>query len=508
MHSGITKLVNAEGWKRYLLLYFLGAASVLALPPFYFPPILLITIPLFLMVLDKAAKAGESALWAWLFGYGYFVAGCYWISISLFTDIARFWWLLPFSLIGLNAIFGLFFALLGWGYYRFRHASRLVDAATFVILWALIEFLRTYLFTGFPWNLIGYSVGATTITAQSVSLFGSHVAGIWVLLLALVPYVWRHAQGKKYALVVSVFTGALLAYGVWHQQAPLKPREKDVQLRIVQASIPQEIKWDPDHRMSTLQRHLDLSLQPSNGKLDAIIWPETALPFTLLPSSEWPGAIALALNLKAPLITGAITGIGSRTVEQAWNSMVVIGSGGQTWARYDKHHLVPFGEYVPLRRFLPLNKITSGTLDFSAGPAPNPLEFAGLPPLLPLICYEIIFSDYINKQAANADWALNITNDGWYGYSTGPFQHAQMARFRAIEAGIPVVRAANSGISVVYDALGNTVAQLGLGKTGALDVVLPQKLASSTIYSRYRNAIFLLTVGIFMLFRHYLKRFQ
>jgi apolipoprotein N-acyltransferase len=264
----------------------------------------------------------------------------------------------------------------------------------------------------------------------------------------------------------------------------------------VQPNIAQNHKWRPELREAHLQKHL--SLTSGAAATDAafgtsasyVIWPETAAPFFLGLDAVARSRIAAVTPPGGMVITGAPRATPSdKRPRRIWNSIAALDHQGVILETYDKFHLVPFGEYVPMRSVLPLEKITQGGLDFSAGPGPRTLHLPGLPPFSPLICYEVIFPGNVTDAEDPPQWILNVTNDGWFGLSSGPYQHFASARLRAVEEGLPLVRAANTGISAVVDPYGRVVASLGLGRTGVIDSPLPQALSGGTIYSRFGDVI-------------------
>jgi apolipoprotein N-acyltransferase len=279
-----------------------------------------------------------------------------------------------------------------------------------------------------------------------------------------------------------------------------------VVLRLVQANIPQSLKWQPDQRQPNLDRHIQLTQQPSDlGTITHAIWPETAAQFFLEFDPAAAELIGGALGPNGIVITGAIRAAAVTsdlgvTETQIWNSVQALDAVGAITAQYDKSHLVPFGEYVPFRRALAaigLEKITPGSLDYSPGPGPRTLHIAGAPPVSPLVCYEAIFPGQAADPSDRPGWILNVTNDAWYGRSAGPYQHFAMVKTRAVELGLPLVRAANSGISGVVDAHGRVVAKLGLGEMGVVDALLPVAI-KPTLYAKFGDGILLiifLTLG-------------
>jgi apolipoprotein N-acyltransferase len=258
-----------------------------------------------------------------------------------------------------------------------------------------------------------------------------------------------------------------------------------VRLRLVQGNVAQQEKWRPEGRARVFQRHLALSAQ--GGPVTHVIWPESAAPYAL---DQDPAARQMIAEVVPPgglLLTGGERFDLSREPPLAWNTLFVIDHGGALVARYDKRDLVPFGEFLPLRAVLSrigLEKLTHGTIDFQPGPGRQTITLPGLPPVSPLICYEAIFPGNVVDPDARPDWLLNITNDAWFGRSTGPYQHLAMARMRAIEEGLPLVRSANTGISAVVDPWGRIQTELGLGETGVLDATLPRPLPQGTPFAR------------------------
>jgi apolipoprotein N-acyltransferase len=266
-----------------------------------------------------------------------------------------------------------------------------------------------------------------------------------------------------------------------------------VRLRLVQANIDQRLKWNPGERAANFGKYLSMTKGPGFDEVTHVIWPETAIPYVVARDAEARAAIAAVVPPKGLLIAGAIRTTLAAGVKpfQVWNSAHAIDQSARIVGTYDKFHLVPFGEYMPLRGILPLQKITPGAVDFSAGPGPRTLALPGLPPVGLLICYEVIFPGNVLDRGNRPRWLLNLTNDAWFGESTGPYQHFAAARLRAVEEGLALVRSANTGISAVIDPYGRVIARLGLGVEGVLDSPLPLPLEGLTPYARFGDWIFL-----------------
>jgi len=302
----------------------------------------------------------------------------------------------------------------------------------------------------------------------------------------------RVSPGRRLAPVI-VAGSLILGLGVIGatRLEAMPNRATGVWLRIVQPSIPQSLKWDPAAAERNFRRLIDLSGGPANHPIAAIVWPEAATPFLLERDVRHRQEIAELVSGQRYLITGALRATPpSGPVLQVWNSIEVLDGKGDIIASYDKAHLVPFGEYVPFHDVLPFRKITAGNLDLSAGPGPRTIALAGLPPFAPLICYEVIFPGVIVDETQRPDWILNVTNDAWYGRSSGPYQHFAIARTRAIEEGLPVVRAANNGLSGVVDPAGRVLARIDLDTIGHADLPLPSA-GGMTLYARFGDWTFL-----------------
>lgn len=483
-------VAGLAGWRRWALAFALGAAAALALPPTYFIPALVVAFTGLVWLLDGARRP-RSAFWlGWWFGFGYLTISLYWIAAALFIDIARFWWLLPLTVTGLPALLAGASGLATWAAWATgaRGFGRVLALAA---AWAAGEWIRVWAFSGFPWNLVGQAWGVTDATLQAASLIGIQGLGLLAVLVAGAPATLADGgRGRhRWAPTAAGLGLVLLAAGFGMARLSGAPVETvpDVRLRLVQASVPQILKWNPAAREGIFRRHLELSRSPGFEQVTHVVWAETAGPSFLDRDAARRAALATAVPAGGLLLTGT-----NRTTPQptdppmVWNAMQAIDGNGTIVAAYDKSHLVPFGEYLPLRGVLGrlgMSKVTAGSIDFSAGPGPRTLELAGLPPVGPLICYEVIFPGHVVDPARRPEWLLNLTNDGWYGRTAGPYQHLAIARARAVEEGLPLVRSANNGISAVYDAYGREQARLDLDVAGVLDAPLPRAIAMP-LYAR------------------------
>lgn len=482
------QLAALSGWRRYGLAFLLGVCATTTLPPVDLTPLLLVAFP-GLLWLDE----GSSGPWAsfrlgYAFGFGFFVSGIYWIAGALLVDIASFWWLVPVAVAGLPAAFAFYAGLALLATNLVANHLRLPSAArvfAFAIAWTVAEWVRGHAFTGLPWNLIGYAWSGgfpgAIVMLQSVAWIGIYGLSFLTVLAASLPALFGTPSlapislGRR--LAPAIAAGLLILvpglFGAIRLQTT-PTVETGVWLRIVQPSIPQTMKWEPAAAEKNFRLLLDLSGAPATRPIAAVVWPEAATPFLLGRDGSRRREIGAIASGRGYVITGAVrANPPPGPIIQIWNSLEVLNGDGDIVARYDKAHLVPFGEYVPFRDELPLKKITPGTVDYSAGLGPRTIDLPGLPRFAPLICYEVVFPHAIVDEHDRPAWILNVTNDAWYGQSSGPYQHFAIARTRAAEEGLPLVRVANNGVSGVVDALGRVRARVDLDTVGYADLPLP-----------------------------------
>lgn len=498
-------MAGLAGWRRYGLALLLGALAAAALSPVDLVPVLLISFGGLVWLFDGSVGRRDALALGWWFGFGFFIAGLYWIAAALFVDIAAFWWLVPFAVLALPAGLALFTALAVFVAYEICRRLHLSGSARILVLalaWAAAEWARGHVLTGFPWNLIGYAWAGAFPGALAV-LQATSVLGIYGLSLLTVTAASLPARlgdlgrGRYWAPLAAALLIALpAAGGAWRLAGAPRTTVPGVKLRLVQPSIPQSLKNDPAAQRQNFARLMALSASPGADKITDIVWPEAAAPPLLERYPELRTEMARIVPKGGLLITGTERAEPLQgPIARVWNSVVALNDRGAVVGAYDKAHLVPFGEYVPLRGILPMDKITPGTLDFSAGPGPRTLDLPGLPPVGPLICYEAIFPGAVIDPQHRPDWLLNVTNDAWYGLTSGPFQHLTIARVRAVEEGLPLLRDGNNGISAVFDPYGRVLAQLDLNAVGVLDTTLPQALPP-TPFEQYRERSF---VGLALL---------
>jgi apolipoprotein N-acyltransferase len=499
------EMATLAGWRRYLTALALGALLAAALPPVDMTPVIFVVFPLYLWLDDGSATPWAAARLGYVFGLGYFTAGLYWIAVALFVDIARYWWALPFGLFGMPIILSAFTAL---GTYAAGLARQrlgmtgLARICAFAVTWGAAEWLRGHVLTGFPWNLVGYVwaggfPGALAMlqTTAWVGIYGlSFVTVLAACLPALFgkPLLTPLSPLRRFLPAIAAAALILIPAGAGAMRLNLLPTvTTDTWLRLVQPSIAETSKWNTAEADANFHRLIELSTAPAEHKLAAVIWPEAAATYLLERDAEHRDAIAAVAPPGGYVLTGTLRGPPPPLpVTAVWNSIDAIDGSGRVTAQYDKAHLVPFGEYMPLDDWLPIKKFTPGAIDLSAGPGPRTLALASLPPFSPLICYEAIFPGAILDPRDRPAWILNVSNDAWYGRSSGPYQHFAMARTRAVEEGLPLIRVANNGITGVVDAQGRVLAHTNLDAVGHADVALPAA-GSVTPYSRLGDWLFL-----------------
>jgi len=498
-------IVLAWGWRRTAIAFGAGAASTLALAPFDLWPAMFLTFPVVVWLIDGSTAgrwngAFTAAAVGWWFGFGYFIAGLYWVGHAFLVDAQTFGWLLPFAVLALPAGLAMFTAA-GFALARllWTHGpSRILVLAAAL---TAAEWLRGHVISGFPWNAFGYALTAPPALAQSAAL-----VGLWGLTFIAVavfasPAVLADERAKQSRpWLTPVCAVALLAglaiYGAVRLARNATTFVADVRLRIMQPNLPQDEKFNYSAKQSVMNRYVALSDRAtgpqSAGVRDVthLIWPESAFPFFLSREADALADIARLLPQGTVLITGAARIAETTTPAQqslrAYNSIYVIDHDGSILSVYDKVHLVPFGEYLPFQDFLErlgLMQLTKVQGGFLSGERRRAMSVPRAPAFVPLICYEIVFPGAAVPRDERPGWLLNLTNDGWFGISPGPYQHFQQARVRAIEEGLPLVRAANTGISAVVDPLGRVIKSLPLGSEGVLDSALPRELPA-TIYRR------------------------
>lgn len=472
----------------------LGVLSISALPPYFCFPILFITLSGLFYLMQKAQTGKEWFNLGYWFGFGFYAFGLSWIGNALLIDAKTFGWLYPIVLMASGGFFGLFIAFPA--YFSFYFKNIYARYLAFSAFWVIFEWIRSFIFTGFPWNLLGTTLAFSPQTIQLASVIGTYGLSLLVLLIGLAPALWLCNKNSNNAIlslsIICLITSLNLGYGFWRINKLDDSQNSNIKIRIVQPSIPQTMKWSPVSLDENLNKYIVLSRSQGLEEIDFVIWGETASPFPLDYDNYYRELVTNAISTKGHLITGSLRyEADENDFYQPLNSMFILNKHGVIEAHYDKSHLVPFGEYIPFRQYLPqwIRPITNTIANFKAGAGLQSIQIANYPSLGALICYEIIFPAQVVNKESKPQWLINLTNDGWYGNSAGPYQHLVTAQMRAVEEGITIVRAANTGISAVIDRLGIIRHSLGLNQTGILDFFLPKQLEIATPYGKKSNFI-------------------
>ena len=485
-----------DGWRRLALAFAAGATTALAHAPFDWALVLFLAFPLLVLLLDGAEPTGRlsltrlltPALIGWAFGLGMYGAGLWWLGNALIVSGSGPVWLAPVATIALAAVLALFpaaatmLARLCWT----EGPSRVLVLA---VAWGLLEMARAHALTGFPWLAIGYAAMPVPALMQSVAILGMDAMNALTVLVAASPALLFDPRTRAWGLAVPLILLASHAgFGAW-RLATVEVDQTGTRVRVVQPAIPQDEKWDADARVAILQTLLDLSRAPdgteglrgvSPTRADWIVWPETAFPFALSETPEARGVLADMLRPGQTLLAGGTRAEGVVGDRLWFNSLYAVSGDGSVIGTRDKVHLVPFGEYLPfpdiLERF-GLIPLVEGP-DFTPATRRQTLVMPGGGVLLPLICYEAIFPRALSAVGEAPTAIVNVTNDAWFGATPGPRQHMRQARIRSVETGLPMVRAANDGVSAVIDPLGRVVDGLGHGERGAFEALLPGSIAT------------------------------
>lgn len=517
------RVMALTGWRRHVAAFASGSFSVLAMAPFFVWPVLFLSLPVLVWLVDGSLRregrrrVAAAALVGWWWGFGYFLFGMFWIGEAFLVEAEVFAWLLPFAVTLLPAGLALFpaAAVAAAGALWAPGLNRVLALA---ITLAVAEYLRGHVLTGLPWNVLGYALTSPLVLMQGAGLVGVYGLSLLAVVIFASPMVAladagdARRRGAGVGIAVGLL-GLLALYGAVRLAGPPSGEVAGVKLRIVQPSVPQRDKWRREKQGEIFRDHLELSRRDAAGRIDDlagithVVWPEAAMPFLPLQTPEALAAIGELLRDKTQLITGALRveapdaaplGAAASGRRRIFNSLMVFGEGGRLTALYDKIHLVPFGEYLPLQGVLEaigLQQLTRIRGGFDVGPTPRPLlAVAGLPPVLGLVCYEAIFPAAVVQGRERPGVIVNVTNDGWFGNTTGPRQHLHQTRVRAVEEGVPIVRVANNGISALIDGHGRVLARIDLNVRASVDAALPLPVSPPIYAATGDRAFFALVV--------------
>ena len=509
LSRALFRLDRLSGLQLVVLSPMLGVGTALSAPPFGFFPGLLGIGCLFLFVDQTPSRRRlTSAFWrAWLFGVGYFLVSLWWVAEAFLVDAEAHGWQAPFAVGFLAMGLAILWGAAGWTYQLIRPRG-VFRALAFAAVFALFEWLRGHILTGLPWNLLGSIWRAGSAVSQSAAIFGVYgltfvtLAVFALIALAISPE--RTGRDRFIAPVLGLaILGGVYVYGSMRLEHAT-PSGHGLRVRIVQANVPQASKWSLQAFKDILDRYTRLTAQTGKRRPDVVIWSETAIP-ALISDYLAPGTWTRS-EVEASLAPGQVLILGADREEESvsgrrdFNSLFVLrreAVGLATLAIYDKHHLVPFGEYFPvdsLAEATGLKKLVHVGDGFTPGPRSEVQRPAGLPPFAPMICYESLFPGAISDNGRRASWIVNVSNDAWFGRTSGPWQHLNLASYRAIESGLPMVRSTPTGISALIDPFGRPVSQLGQGVEGVIDADLPSA-APSTIYYLTGDWLFGVVIG-------------
>ena len=488
-------LAGQTGFRRVLIWAGIGALSALGQAPLGWYPLTVFGLAVAFLGFAATTTRREAFWIGWSFGLGYFGLSLSWIVEPFLVDVARHGWMAPFALLGMAGGLALFWG----GGFALGQTRRAPLWLGWSVAMTAVELARAYILTGFPWAMLSY-VWLETPLLQLVALIGPH--GLTLLTLLVLSFsVSLRRWGAAFAGAAG---GVAVGVGIAITPAPQDADANRPLVRLIQPNAEQHLKWDPDWMPVFFERLLSMTAAPSDRRPDIVIWPETSVPALLRDAGP-----AFDRMEEAAAGRPVIAGVQRFEGRRLFNSMIALGQDGAFLARYDKHHLVPFGEYIPggdLLADLGLPGLASREgQGYSSGPGAEVLDLGDLGKVLPLICYEAVFPQDVSAMPERADWIVQITNDAWFGKVSGPHQHLAQARFRAVEQGLPMARVANTGITAMIDPAGRLIDAIPLGELGFIDVALPAP-QKPTLYSRIGDlGVFMVLLGLTvgsLAFRH------
>ncbi|OAP41247.1 apolipoprotein N-acyltransferase [Sinorhizobium glycinis] len=509
------RIILLSGASRAIVGFLAGLLAMFAQPPFGIFAAVFVSFPMLVWLIDGVATHPDegavrrllpSASIGWCFGFGYFLGGLWWLGNAFLVEADLFAWALPLAVVGLPALLALFYALAVL-IARCLWSDGVGRIAALAVGFGVAEWLRSFLFTGFPWNAIGYAAMPMPLMMQSASVLNVATINMLAVFVFAAPALIGTGKGARIGLAAAaVLFAAHIGYGYYRLSLPVPPPPERT-VRLVQPVIDQAKKMDDRERAAIFEEHLALTAAPPQGgdkRPDLIVWPETSIPFILTDNPDALSRIAEVLQEGQVLVAGAVRAedAGAGLPPRYYNSIYVIDDRGQIVGAADKVHLVPFGEYLPFEDMLNSWGLSSIAANmpggFSAASSRSVLTLPGGRTFYPLICYEAIFAEEVDGNARLADALLNVTNDAWFGDTPGPRQHFHQAQLRTVETGTPMIRAANTGISAIVDARGVLVVGLGYNYKGVTDAILPGKMPTMTD-SATRGRIFWFTGGFLLL---------
>ena len=502
MKFKINKFKNSSNFIKYSFLFIIGFLATFSLPPFsIFPCVFLISISIFYLLNSDDLK--EAFLIGFFLAFGWFLVSLYWISNAILIGGKEFFWMIPFILFGLPALLSIFWGL---AFFFTNLIGKNITERLFLlsILFPLFEWFRGKILSGFPWNMIGFSLSSPLEFAQTISFLGPFGQNILIVFLLTIPVSLYYYKKIFFSIVTIICATILLTSTYIFNNTKIRFTEQNI--RIVQPNFSHLDKWDKSKYLINQDKLIDLSKDEKNEN-HLIIWPETAIVnFIENIQQDISHIVDVILNKNSGIL---ITGIPRKEIinnrDYYYNSMIVIDQNGKISGIYDKKRLVPFGEYNPFRTFFSFFNVIATDKEFSKGRQRNQFFTFNKLKLFPMICYEAIFPFKANKDKSY-DLIINITNDVWFGKTLGPEQHFWLAKQRAIETGIPMVRVSNSGISSLIAPNGKEIESLNFGSSGFLELKIPEKF-KETLYLKFGEKIYyLITLVLIFTFVFFKRR--
>lgn len=479
------RIILLWGWRRALAAFLAGALAVLGQAPYDFFAACFVSFPVLVWLLDGTTGEASGGLLrrlrpafavGWWFGFGYFLAGLWWIGQALLVEADDYAWAMPFAVVGIPLLLAFFYGFAA-ALARLLWSSGIGRIAALAFAFAVAEWLRGFLFTGFPWNAVGYAAMPVPLLMQSVSAIGVNGMNALAVFVFAMPALLAGRRNLKVgAAIVGILIAAHLGFGYYRLTTPVQVA-KTLDVRIVQPAVDMREKWDASVRDRIFATLLGMSSKapaPDKPRPQLILWPETSVPFLFTERPDALTALGEMLSDGQMLVAGAVREEGASTnaATRYYNSVVAINDKGEIVDAVDKVHLVPFGEYLPfadLLRRIGIEQLVAGPAMFAAGNERHAISLPGAIGGLPFVCYEVIFPELVSVDAASSQLIVNLTNDAWFGDTPGPYQHFRQAQIRAVENGLPLLRAANNGISAVVDARGRVVDALAINARDTID---------------------------------------
>ena len=471
-----------------------GALLALVFHPWQLDLLVWIALIPFFWSIHNSENPSKAALCGWVFGFFFFSVNVSWVYDTLtvhghFSDFLALTLLLV--MIGFLSLFTSLFAYIS----RVARNSGYSCCLIFPTAWVSAEYLRTYALTGFPWDLLGYSLSQSSNLIQIVDITGVYGLSFLIVFVnsAILEALVNRTQsfsGVVAELAVGIILIAVCALYGWTKISVYTERQKTQTVNtvgILQGAIPQGVKWSESYRSLTFSKYGELATESVSKGAELLIWPETSVPVVIGGENlAWMEAIEISKKVNTPMLIGAPSQTDSSGVTSYFNSAFLL-DGSEILSGYDKIHLVPFGEYMPLNWLFPVGPgMAAREADFSPGTAMTLMKPLHLPTFSVLICYEAIFPE-LSRMAVNngAQFLVNITNDGWFDTTSAPYQHLFMAKFRSIENRVWLLRAANTGISGAFDPTGRLVDSIGLGESGWINIQMPAPHEVGSFYTKF-----------------------